>query len=353
LSLALALLLLIVPLLVTNNFVLHALTMSLVFAILAASWDFLFGFAGQVSFGHAGFFGLGAYVSALLSYYFGLSPWITIFLGGAAASIFGFAVGFPSLRLRGVYLALATLACAEMLRIVVTNWVSVTHGTLGFNLHPGFPYIPRTPVGNYYVILAGAALSTGIMYALATRSRIGLVLRALAADDIRAQALGIDVFRMKLLAFSVSGFFAGFAGALYAHFIQLVTPTEAASSVTILIIAMATIGGVGTIIGPAIAAIVIHFITEMLQIAGTVFDQIAVGVILMLFVLFLPEGIAGLARKLSRNGRKSRQPVSRLLVRPANAERQGIGVSSADNLQASGQAIGRKPIRNGQGTKVK
>ena len=287
---------LIAPFFVTNNFVLHALTMSLIFAILAASWDLLFGFAGQVSFGHAGFFGLGAYASAMLSYYAGLSPWLGLLAGGLIASVFGLLVGFPSLRLRGVYLALATLACSEMLRIVVTNWVPVTRGTLGFNLHPGFTFVPNTPTTHYYIILAGAALSTGSMYLMAARSRLGLVLRALAVDDIRAQALGVDVFRMKLLAFSVSGFFAGFAGALYAHFIGLVTPNETASSLTILIVAMATIGGVGTIIGPAIAAIVIHFITEMLQIAGTVYDQIAVGLVLMLFVLFLPDGIAGIVR---------------------------------------------------------
>jgi len=287
---------LIAPFFVTNNFVLHALTMSLIFAILAASWDLLFGFAGQVSFGHAGFFGLGAYASAMLSYYAGLSPWLGLLAGGLIASVFGLLVGFPSLRLRGVYLALATLACSEMLRIVVTNWVPVTRGTLGFNLHPGFTFVPNTPTTHYYIILVGAALSTGSMYLMAARSRLGLVLRALAVDDIRAQALGVDVFRMKLLAFSVSGFFAGLAGALYAHFIGLVTPNETASSLTILIVAMATIGGVGTIIGPAIAAIVIHFITEMLQIAGTVYDQIAVGLVLMLFVLFLPDGIAGIVR---------------------------------------------------------
>src|SRR6516165_3872518 len=287
---------LIAPFFVTNNFVLHALTMSMIFAILAASWDLLFGFAGQVSFGHAAFFGVGAYASALLSYYAGLSPWLGLFAGGLIASVFGLLVGFPSLRLRGVYLALATLACSEMLRIVVTNWVPVTRGTLGFNLHPGFTFVPNTPTTHYYIILVGAALSTGSMYLMAARSRLGLVLRALAVDDIRAQALGVDVFRMKLLAFSVSGFFAGLAGALYAHFIGLVTPNETASSLTILIVAMATIGGVGTIIGPAIAAIVIHFITEMLQIAGTVYDQIAVGLVLMLFVLFLPDGIAGIVR---------------------------------------------------------
>ena len=232
----------------------------------------------------------------MLSDYAGLSPWLGLLAGGLIASVFGLLVGFPSLRLRGVYLALATLACSEMLRIVVTNWVPVTRGTLGFNLHPGFTFVPNTPTTHYYIILVGAALSTGSMYLMAARSRLGLVLRALAVDDIRAQALGVDVFRMKLLAFSVSGFFAGFAGALYAHFIGLVTPNETASSLTILIVAMATIGGVGTIIGPAIAAIVIHFITEMLQIAGTVYDQIAVGLVLMLFVLFLPDGIAGIVR---------------------------------------------------------
>jgi len=99
------------------------------------------------------------------------------------------------------------------------------------------------------------------------------------------------------LAFAVSGFFAGFAGALYVYLIQLVSPNETASSITILVIAMATIGGVGTIIGPAIAAIVIHVVTELLHVSGTVYDQIAVGLALMLFVLFLPQGIAGLLQR--------------------------------------------------------
>jgi branched-chain amino acid transport system permease protein len=134
-------------------------------------------------------------------------------------------------------------------------------------------------------------------YFLAERSRIGLVLRALATDDIRSQALGMDILKIKLLAFAVSGFFAGFAGSLYAYVIQLVTPAETASSITILVIAMVTIGGGGTIVGPAIAAIIIHVVTEFLHLGGTVYDQIAIGLALMLFVLFLPQGIAGLLRR--------------------------------------------------------
>jgi branched-chain amino acid transport system permease protein len=285
------------PLFVTNNFVIHAVTIALIYAILTASWDLLFGYAGQSSFGHAGFFGFGAYAAALLTVHTGLSPWLGLFAGGGCAALFALVVGAPSLRLRGVYLALATLACAEMLRVLVSNWHSVTRGTLGFSLDAGFPGISSDPAAQYYVILAGAVASISSMYIFAERSRIGLVLRALAADDIRAQALGVDILKMKLLAFAVSGFFAGFAGALYVYFIQLVSPSETASSITILVIAMATIGGVGTIIGPAIAAIIIHVVTELLHISGTVYDQIAVGLTLMLFVLFLPQGIAGLLRR--------------------------------------------------------
>jgi branched-chain amino acid transport system permease protein len=288
---------LLLPQLVANNFVIHAFTIALIYAILAASWDLLFGYAGQSSFGHAGFFGFGAYAAALLTFHTGLSPWLGLLAGGGAAALFALIVGAPSLRLRGVYLALATLACAEMLRVLVTNWHSLTRGTLGFSLDVSFPGIHDDPTSYYYVILAGAFVSIGGMYLLAERSRFGLVLRALAADDIRAQALGVDILKMKLLAFAVSGFFAGFAGALYAYFIQLVTPAETASTITILVIAMATIGGVGTIVGPALAAIVIHMVTEFLHLGGTVYDQIAIGLALMLFVLFLPQGIAGLLRR--------------------------------------------------------
>ena len=288
---------LLLPVLITNNFIIHTLTIALIYAILASSWDLLFGYAGQSSFGHAGFFGFGAYAAALLTFHTGLSPWLGLFAGGAAAALFALIVGTPSLRLRGVYLALATLACAEMLRIVVSNWYRLTRGTLGFSLDTSFPGIPNDTASHYYVVLVSTVMSIASMYYLAERSRIGLVLRALATDDIRAQALGMDILKMKLLAFAVSGFFAGFAGALYAYVIQLVTPAETASSITILVIAMATIGGVGTIVGPAIAAIVIHVVTEFLHLGGTVYDQIAIGLALMLFVLFLPEGIAGLLRR--------------------------------------------------------
>jgi len=289
--------LLALPFYAGNNYVIHVATVALMYAILAASWDVLFGYAGQISFGHAAFFGIGAYASAMLSHYAGLSPWLGLVAGGMVAAGFGAVVGIPSLRLRGVYLALTTLAFAEVARVIVTNWQSVTRGTLGFNLHPRLTGIPGEPTAYYYVALGLAVVSVGFLWWLGERSRAGLILRAIRADEVRAQALGIDLLRWKLLAFAVSGFFAGVAGAFYAHYLQLISPNELAPNVTVIIIAMATIGGAGTIIGPAIAALLIHGLTEALHVVGAVYNLMALGAVLVLFVLFLPDGIGGLLRR--------------------------------------------------------
>ncbi len=281
------------PILFSNKFVIHVAIIAMVFAIMAVSWDLLFGYAGQLSFGHAGFFGVGAYGSALLTYYFDISPWLGLGLGGLLAALFGAIVGIPSLRLRGVYLALTTLAFSEVMRVIATNWHDVTRGTLGFSSHKPYPGIPHDPFYYYYLILLIAGASIGFMYWLAEHSKTGLIFRAIKSDDKRCQALGIDILRYKMIAFAVSGFFAGVAGAFSAHYLRLIAPADLTPQITILTVAMAVIGGAGTIIGPMLAALVIHGMIEYLKILGAVYSLMAVGILLMVFVMFLPRGIAG------------------------------------------------------------
>lgn len=285
---------LVLPSILPNDYYVHILCVAMLYGVLAASWDLLFGGAGQISFGHAGFFGVGAYGSALTSYYFGISPWITLWFGAFLAAGFGAIVAIPSLRLKGVYLALTSLAFAELARIVAVNWQSVTRGTLGFSSHPPLPGFGYTPQPYYYAIFAFSIVSVGFMYWLGRESKTGLVMRAVRADDIRAEAFGADIFRYKLIAFAVSAFFAGAAGGFYAHYIHIVTPGEMEPRVGVLIIAMAIIGGTGTIIGPAFAGVLIYILIEQLAIVGPVYKFVAVGLLLILFVLFLPRGIAGL-----------------------------------------------------------
>jgi len=295
------------PSLIGNSYYVHILCIAMLYGVLAASWDLLFGCAGQISFGHAAFFGIGAYGSALTSAYFGISPWVALWIGALLAAAFGAVVAVPSMRLKGVYLALTTLAFAELARIVAVNWQSVTRGTLGFTSHPPLPGFGYSPQPYYYAILAFAVASVGLMYWLGRVSRTGLVMQAVRADDIRAEAFGADVFRYKLIAFMVSAFFAGAAGAFYAHYVHIVTPGEMEPKVGVLIIAMAIIGGTGTILGPAAAGILIYLLTEQLAIVGPVYKFTAVGLLLVLFVLFLPKGIAGFLARDPKDGRRRPQ----------------------------------------------
>jgi len=287
-----AILFLFFPFFAPNKFIVHVAIVGLSFAVLAASWDLLFGYAGQISFGHAGFYGVGAYTSALLAHHIGVSPWIGLFLGSFAAAILGALIGIPSLRIRGIYLALTTLAFAEVIRIIATNWHSVTRGTLGLSAKP-YPGIEFHTTNYYYLMLTLSVISVGIMFWIANYSKVGLIFRAIKADEIRCQSLGIDILRYKLIAFAISGFFAGLAGAFSAHYLRLINPGDLAPHITIFAVAMAVIGGTSTIIGPALAAIIIHGLMEYLKVLGAVYSLMAVGAVLILFVIFLPSGIAG------------------------------------------------------------
>jgi branched-chain amino acid transport system permease protein len=288
-----------IPPLAPNDFLIHTLCIAMIYAVLAASWDLLFGYGGLVSFGHAGFFGLGAYAGAVLTHQWGLSPWWGPLIGGVAAMLLGLLIGLPTLRLRAVFLALATLAVAESLRVVASNWHDVTRGTLGFSAHRTFFKLSGEAHWSYYMLLAASLVLIGAIYWIANRTRFGLNLRAIRSDEIRAEALGISVVQKKILAFMLGGFFAGTAGGLYAHYMGLVSPTELGPTTTMLVIAMATIGGTGTILGPAAAALVLYVATELLRLAGTVYAQVAIGILLIAFVLFLPDGIAGWIRRRS------------------------------------------------------
>ena len=290
---------LVIPLVAPNDFVIHTLCIAMIYAVLAASWDLLFGFGGLISFGHAGFFGLGAYAAAIVTYKFGLSPWWGPAIGGGAAMLLGLLIGLPTLRLRAVFLALATLAFAESLRVVASNWHDLTRGTLGFNAHRTFFKLSGEVHLSYYLLLAASLALIGAIYWIACKTEFGLNLRAIRSDEIRAEALGISVVRKKIQAFMLGGFFAGAAGGLYAHYVGLVSPSELGPTTTMLVIAMATIGGTGTILGPAAAALIIFVAAELLRLAGTVYAQVAIGILLIAFVLFLPDGVAGWLQRRS------------------------------------------------------
>lgn len=295
------------PAVLPHPFVLTIAAQALIWALLATSWDLLSGYTGQISFGHAGFFALGAYAAAAFTRHLDGSPWLGLLLGTALAALVGLLAGFPALRLRGHYLALVTLGLAEIIRLVAQNWLALTGGPFGIHDFRSFPGLPADPVAQkralYLIVLAVAAAAVAVMLHVCERTTAGRAFRAIREDEVLAESLGINVTAYKLLAFALSSGFAGLAGALYAYTVQLVSPSVASAATTSLVIGMAVFGGLGTIWGPMAGALLLYAVSEGLRFVGVVYNLVAVGLVIMVFVIFLPRGLAGLAP-----GRRRRMP---------------------------------------------
>jgi len=288
------------PVLLPHPFVLTIATQAAIWALLAASWDLLSGYTGQISFGHAGFFALGAYAAAAVTKHADVSPWLGLLVGAAIAAAVGLLAGFPALRLRGHYLALVTLGLAEIIRLVAQNWMALTGGPFGIHDYRSFSGLPTAALAHrqamYLVVVAVVTAAIVVMYQVCERTSAGKAFRAIREDEVLAQTLGIDTTRYKLLAFALSSGFAGLAGALYAYYVQLVSPTVASAATTSLIIGMAVFGGLGTLWGPVLGALVLYGLYEGLRFVGVVYNLVAVGLVIMVFVIYLPRGLAGFRR---------------------------------------------------------
>jgi len=297
------------PLIVPHPFVLTIATQALIWALLAASWDLLSGYSGQISFGHAGFFLVGAYAAATVTKHAGVSPWAGLVVGTLVAGLIGLAVGFPALRLRGHYLALVTLGFAEIIRLTAQNWMSLTGGPFGIYDYRTFPGLPVEPLAHrraaYWVVLAIVAASIAVMVKTCEHTPAAKAFRAIREDEVLAATLGIHTTAYKLLAFGLSAGFAGLAGTLYAYYIVLVSPTVGAVGTTSLAIGMAVFGGLGTIWGPVAGALLLYGLNEALRFVGVVYNLIVVGLILMLFVIFVPRGLAGAVASGPRGRRRA------------------------------------------------
>ncbi len=286
------------PVFVGHPFVLHLASLALIWALLAASWDLLSGYTGQVSFGHAGFFAFGAYFSAYGNMHWGLPPPVGVVASGLLAAVIGLLVGFPALRLRGHYLALITLGFGAIVELASTNLITITGGPFGLHGYAVFAAYAANDAGggqmSYLIVAAFTLAIFSALFALTRFTGAGMAFRSIREDQILAQALGINTTFFKLLAFTVSAAGAGAAGALYAHHVGLVSPSVAAIWTSALVVGMAVFGGIGTLWGPFLGAILLFGITEGLRFVGVVYNLIAVGLVMILFVIFVPRGLAGL-----------------------------------------------------------
>lgn len=299
--------LILLPQVVEDRYFMHIAVMAGIFTILTLSWNLLAGYTGQLNLGHAAFYGIGAYTSAILAMQTGLSPWLGLFAGGLVAALFGFMLGFPALRLSGPYLAITTIGFAEILRLVAMNWVELTRGSLGLS---GVPLLTPIHIGDfrmqfyferdyYYVVLAGVLLTLFCIRRL-IGSEFGVTLQAMRDDEAGAQSIGINPSSYKLAVFTISAFFAGFAGGLFAHFARLVSPELLALHNTFDVLTMAMIGGLGTIAGPILGAVSLTILSEALRSMEEVLKidirLIIYGLLLILTILFMREGLVGVIK---------------------------------------------------------
>ena len=289
-----ALALLTLPFWLTSPYYVHVTIMAGIFTILALSLNLLLGYTGQLSLGHAAFFGIGAYTSSLLALKLEWPFWIGLPAAALAAGLAGWAIGRLALKVRGAYFVLVTISFAGVISLVSVNWMELTNGPLGL---PGVPAPElaglsfRTKSAYYYLVLLAAAVAYLVCHRL-VHSRLGRAFLALRENEALAESVGVDPVRTLVLAAVVSAALAGVAGSLYAHYTRFVSPEVFLFSYTVTMVIMVVAGGKGTLLGPVVGALLFTVLPEALREAmAWQWQMLAYGVLLVVLVYFLPRGI--------------------------------------------------------------
>ncbi len=283
---------LLLPYLIGNPYYVGVLVFLGIYSLITIGLCLLIGYTGQISLGHAAFFGLGAYTSGILSTRFGLSPWLgmvaAIFLTGGVA----FVIGAPALKLKGHYLAMATLAFGEIIYIIFNQWIACTGGPSGFG------EIPRFSIGgfslesdfSYYYFVWGIVLFVFLASLNLVHSRIGRALRSIRDSEVAARCMGVNTSSYKLKIFVFSATLAGLAGSLYAHFVTFLSPGSFSVMFSIILLTMVAVGGMANIWGAIIGTAILTILPEYLR-AFEDYDILIYGSVLLGIMIFLPEGL--------------------------------------------------------------
>jgi branched-chain amino acid transport system permease protein len=295
------LVILFLPYILNNPYYLNIVITFGIFSILAISLNFIVGYIGEISFGHAAFFGLGAYFTTLINQSWEVSYWASIIIALLLTGFIGMCVGFLSLRLQGVHFAIITLAFAEVFRLIILNLPDITRGAMGLSVSS--PNVPFTqfnltdPMIYYYfvfVILAGVILFLRFLL----KSPFGRGIIAIREGNLLSSSIGIHVSKYKIIAFTISAAIAALAGALYAPFIGIITPDLLSVHYTTQALLMVIVGGKGFLLGPLFGAFIFTVIPQFLWMSPEV-QLLVFGVILVLSIKFMPKGIAYLIKIVS------------------------------------------------------
>ena len=287
---------------VLGTYLVHVITLAFYYTILAASWNLLAGMTGQFSLAQQTFAAIGAYTSGLLIVWLGFPLWLSMPCGVVVAAALGFILGRLVLRMRAVYLAIATWAFAETIHVLLTAAYQITRGELGLSV-PSL-YGKLEPVLYYYTLLPVTAVLVIGMYVL-VRSPIGYFMRAIKDDELRAQTLGVDTTRVKVLVFTLTSGISGLAGVFYAHYMVTLSPQMTDFSEMAKLIIMVVVGGLGSFVGPLIGAPVVHVILTYLEKYGE-WDMVVFALIVIALMRSYMGGLAALAAEAYQKLRAQR-----------------------------------------------
>ncbi len=310
LTIGLIIITLFLPLFVNNSFYMRVLVNVLIYVLLASSLNVINGYSGQFNIGHAGFYCVGAYTAAILATRFGLSFWLLLPISGLMAALFSTFLGLPTLRLKGIFLAITTLGFSEIIRLTVLNWTSLTRGPMGI---PGIPFpelfgIKITNNTQYYYIILFIVFLMLFITNRILKSRIGRAWIAIREDELAAKSMGVETFKYKLLNFAYGTFWAGVAGCFYAFFSSYVSADSFILDEGFSILGMVIVGGQGTLIGPIIGATFLTILPELVRSIAE-YRLLIFGAAIVITMLVRPQGIAGsemLSQKLGRGTKKKK-----------------------------------------------
>jgi branched-chain amino acid transport system permease protein len=288
------------------NVIFHLLIMSGIYIILALSLNLILGYAGLFSVGHGAFYGIGAYAGAILVTRFSFPFWGELLAAACIAGFFGFVIGFPTLRLRGDYLALATFGFAVIIYSTFVNWDDLTRGPLGIRGIPKVQFlsIQFNSLWSYTLLVGFFVLLTLFSLRRITHSAFGRVLEAIREDDWAAMAIGKNIAKFKVLAFVIGAFFAGIAGVLYAHYVTFIDPSSFALQESFLVFSMVIFGGMGSIGGSVAGAAILVILPEALRFLGLPSDiaanlrQLIYGALIVFIINWRPEGLFGKSKDI-------------------------------------------------------
>jgi branched-chain amino acid transport system permease protein len=297
-----------VPLVLTSNYTLQLVDLALINLIAVIGLNFISGLTGQISFAQAAFAGIGAYVSALLLKA-GVPFLIAMPCAALSAGLCSLLLGLPTLRLRSYYLAMATIGFGEIVRLIFVNWTDVTGGTSGLRNIPPIAVGSIVVEGNlaHYYLFVGLVAVAMLAASRIERSAFGRAMIATRDSEAAAQLLGVNTVRVKLLAFFLSAFYAGVAGALYGCYVTYISPDQFSGTQAVLLFTMLVVGGSGSIAGAALGTLVLSALPEALRVTGEWY-LVIYGCLVIAFIILVPTGLVGLMQMGLRRFERERSP---------------------------------------------